>query len=96
MKMFKPLLAAGLIALATPCMAQAEMMESHVPVRLVNVKLIGSDKRPVSIEFSPVMVPNKKFSVPLPTLKPDNYTVHWTTLDENGHKMKGSFGFMQH
>jgi methionine-rich copper-binding protein CopC len=29
-------------------------------------------------------------------LQPDNYTVHWTTMGDDGHKMKGSFGFMQH
>ena len=115
MKMFKTLLAAGLIALSTQSFAQAEMMDSHpmdgammmepvgelkmnfgMPVRLVNVKLISSDNRPVSIDFSPMTEPGEEFSVPVPMLKPDNYTVHWTTMDEDGHRMKGSFGFMQH
>ncbi|GAA0691158.1 hypothetical protein GCM10009104_17460 [Marinobacterium maritimum] len=115
MRMFKSLLAAGLIALSAPALAHTDMMESHPmdgammmeqvselklnfgkPVRLVNVKLISSDNRPVSIDFKPVMEPGKQFSVPVPMLKPDNYTVHWTTMGDDGHKMKGSFGFMQH
>jgi hypothetical protein len=50
----------------------------------------------VSIDFSPMMEPGKQFSVPVPMLQPDNYTVHWTTMGDDGHKMKGSFGFMQH
>ncbi|MET3999954.1 copper resistance protein CopC [Marinobacterium iners] len=115
MRMFKSLLAAGLIALSAPVMAHTDMMDSHpmdgammmeqvgelklnfgMPVRLVNVKLISSDNRPVSIDFSPMMEPGKQFSVPVPMLQPDNYTVHWTTMGDDGHKMKGSFGFMQH
>ncbi|GAA0792075.1 copper resistance CopC family protein [Marinobacterium sediminicola] len=115
MRMFKSLLAAGLIALATPALAHTDMMGSHPmdgammmeqvgelklnfgkPVRLVNVKLISSDNRPVAIDFSPIMEPGTDFSVPVPVLKPDNYTVHWTTMGDDGHRMKGSFGFMQH
>jgi hypothetical protein len=115
MKMFKSLLAAGLIALSAPAMAHTDMMDSHpmdgammmeqvgelklnfgMPVRLVNVKLISSDNRPVAIDFNPVMEPGKHFNVPVPLLKPDNYSVHWTTMGDDGHKMKGSFEFMQH
>ena len=45
-----------------------------MPVRLVNVKLISSDNRPVSIDFSPMMEPGTAFSVPVPMLKPVSYT----------------------
>lgn len=65
-------------------------------VRLVNVKVIDSANKPVSIGFKPMMEPGQEFTVPMPMLKPDNYTVHWTVMGNDGHKMKGSFGFMQH
>lgn len=65
-------------------------------VLLVNVKVIDSANKPVSIDFTPMKQPGKQFTVPVPMLKPDNYTVHWTVMGNDGHKMKGSFGFMQH
>ncbi len=65
-------------------------------VRLVKLRLIDSSNKPVSIGFKPMLDAMTSFSVPLPTLKPDNYRVEWTAMGEDGHKMTGSFGFMQH
>jgi copper resistance protein C len=35
----------------------------------------------------------KTFSVPLPALAPAAYTVSWTVLGADGHRVEGSFGF---
>ena len=65
-------------------------------VRLVKLRLIDSTDKPVSIGFSPMLEPTRGFSIPLPALKPDNYRVDWTAMGGDGHKMTGSFQFMQH
>ncbi|MBP0048575.1 copper resistance protein CopC [Marinobacterium sp. AK62] len=65
-------------------------------VRLVKLRLIDSSDKPVSIGFKPIVEPTRSFSVPLPTLTPDNYRVQWTAMGDDGHKMTGSFQFMQH
>ncbi|MBV1788075.1 copper resistance protein CopC [Marinobacterium sp. D7] len=71
-------------------------MTFGMDVRLVNVKVIDSSNKPLSIGFKPMEEHAKTFSVPVPMLKPDNYTVHWTAMGEDGHRMTGSFQFMQH
>jgi len=71
-------------------------MNFDMEVRLVNVKLIDSGNKPVSIGFKPMEEHAKAFKVPMPGLKPDNYTVHWTAMGADGHRMNGSFQFMQH
>ncbi len=67
-----------------------------MPMKLVNLKLVDSTGKPVSINFQRAKEPNTEFEVSLPALKPDNYTVHWKAMGNDGHMMKGSFGFMQH
>jgi len=75
---------------------QSVTLEFGAPVKLVNVRLVSSSNKPVSLDFKPVMEPSASFSVPVPNLKPDTYTVNWMAMGDDGHKMKGSFGFMQH
>jgi hypothetical protein len=36
------------------------------------------------------------FAIALPALKPAKYTVSWMIMGDDGHKMKGEFGFMLH
>lgn len=71
-------------------------MTFGMDVRLVKLRVIDSSNKPVSIGFSPITEPAKNFSVPMPMLKPDTYKVDWTAMGEDGHKMTGSFQFMQH
>ncbi|MBR9885919.1 MAG: copper resistance protein CopC, partial [Oceanospirillales bacterium] len=72
-----------------------EMM-FDMDVRLVNVRVVDSGNKPLSIGFKPMDGHARSFKVPVPALKPDNYTVHWTAMGEDGHRMSGSFQFMQH
>lgn len=65
-------------------------------VRLMNVRVMDSSNKPVSIGFKPKEGHAMNYSVAVPTLKPDNYTVHWTAMGADGHRMSGSFQFMQH
>lgn len=118
MKQLKSVIAAGLIALSAPVLADSGMMgmtESHpidgammmepvdhlemnfgMDVRLMNVRIMDSSNKPVSIGFKPMEGHTMNHSVAVPSLKPDNYTVHWNAMGEDGHRMNGSFQFMQH
>ncbi|KEA63747.1 Copper resistance protein CopC [Marinobacterium lacunae] len=118
MKKLKAMIAAGLISLSAPAVAQSDMMGMmhsqpmdgamvmeptdnlemmfDMDVRLVNVRVVDSGNKPLSIGFKPMDGHARSFKVPVPALKPDNYTVHWTAMGEDGHRMSGSFQFMQH
>lgn len=67
-----------------------------MPMKLVSLKLIDSSGRPVAIDFKRSPELGSHFKVMTPTLKPDNYKVHWKAMGDDGHMMKGSYGFMQH
>ncbi|MBM6550348.1 copper resistance protein CopC [Marinomonas ostreistagni] len=75
--------------------AQLSMHFKH-PVRVMNVKLIGSDGKPVAIKYKRGGAASEEFNVNLPSLEPDTYQVHWKAKGEDGHMMDGSYGFMQH
>ena len=66
------------------------------PMKLINVKLIDSTGKPLSIDFKRSKEAGTQFKVVMPTLTPDNYTVHWKAMGDDGHMVKGTFGFMQH
>lgn len=68
----------------------------EMPMKLVSMKLIDSTGKPVAIDFDRSQEAGMHFKVMTPTLKPDNYKVHWKAMGDDGHMMKGSFGFMQH
>lgn len=71
-------------------------VQFEMPMRLVNLKLIDSSGKPVAIDFNRAKEAGTHFKVMMPDLKPDNYEVHWKAMGDDGHMMKGSFGFMQH
>ncbi|QRV23427.1 copper resistance protein CopC [Marinomonas foliarum] len=50
----------------------------------------------MSVRFNRDGATTKNFQTMLPMLAPDSYTVHWKAMGEDGHMMKGSYGFMQH
>lgn len=68
----------------------------NTPMKLVNLKLISSSGKPVAIDFERSKTSAKNFTTPVSGLKPDNYTVHWKAIGDDGHLMKGSYHFMQH
>ncbi|MCP4586917.1 copper resistance CopC family protein [Pseudoalteromonas sp.] len=66
------------------------------PMKLVNLKVIDSTGKPVSIDFERSKQARTNFKATIPNLKPGNYKVHWKAVGDDGHMMKGTFGFMQH
>lgn len=67
-----------------------------MPMKLINLKLVSSSGTPIAIDFERAEEAGSHFSVMVPSLAPDTYTVHWTAMGDDGHVMKDSFGFMQH
>jgi methionine-rich copper-binding protein CopC len=65
-------------------------------VRLVSLSVLNAKDESVEIDFAPSMKVSKTFSYDIPMLMPSNYTVSWTIMGEDGHKMKGDFSFMVH
>jgi len=50
--------------------------------------------RAVNTGFSAASELVEHYQLPLPHLVPDNYQVRWMALGADGHKVKGSFGFV--
>ncbi len=66
------------------------------PVRLVKFSVINSKNEPVETDFAIGRESKANFSISLPALGSDQYQVKWMIVGGDGHKMTGSFGFMQH
>lgn len=66
------------------------------PMKVVSLKIVDSIGKPVAINFDRNGHETMRFQTTVPMLSPDNYTVHWKAMGEDGHMMKGSYGFMQH
>lgn len=65
-------------------------------VRLVNLHVANKAGVSQDVAFKPSMKAAKAFSVNLPELGADTYTVHWVSMGSDGHKMSGDFSFMVH
>ncbi|MBJ7539909.1 copper resistance CopC family protein [Marinomonas transparens] len=79
-------------------MDQAQRVEMHFqkPMRVVNLKVVGSDNKPVAIKYDRKAKATDNFKAMLPELAPDSYSVQWKAMGDDGHMMKGSYHFMQH
>ena len=66
------------------------------PMKLINLKVIGAEGKPVTVEFERAKEAGTHFKGMTPGLMPGNYTVHWKAMGDDGHMMDGTFGFMQH
>jgi methionine-rich copper-binding protein CopC len=79
-------------------MDQAQRVEMHFqkPMRVVSLKVVGSDNKPVAIKYDRKAKATDNFRALLPTLTPDTYQVFWKAMGDDGHVMKGQYGFMQH
>ncbi|MFT4940288.1 MAG: methionine-rich copper-binding protein CopC [Paraglaciecola sp.] len=65
-------------------------------VRLVSLSVLNGKDESVEIDFAPSMKASETFSYDLPMLMPSTYTLSWTIMGDDGHKMKGDFSFMVH
>ncbi len=62
-------------------------------VQLLKLELAGATGAAVEMDFQASATATKTFSVPLPALAPSAYTVNWTVLGADGHRIEGHFTF---
>jgi methionine-rich copper-binding protein CopC len=65
-------------------------------VRLAKVIIKDEKNNSINFDFKPSSTPSTDFSWSLPSLAQGTYTVKWTALGGDGHKMTGTFRFMVH
>jgi methionine-rich copper-binding protein CopC len=62
-------------------------------VQLLKVALTGNDNKELATDFAASAAKQTSFAVTLPELAQDSYTVNWTILGNDGHKVEGSYAF---
>ena len=65
-------------------------------VRLAKVIIKDEKNNSINFDFKPSSTPSTDFSWSLPSLAQGTYTVKWTALGGDGHKMTDTFRFMVH
>ena len=65
-------------------------------VRLAKVIIKDEKNKSINFDFKPSSTPSIDFSWSLPSLAQGTYTVKWTALGGDGHKMTDTFRFMVH
>ena len=69
------------------------MLQFDKPVRLIKVELHDQNDTKISLNYKMTKILSEQFSIPLPKLKYGHFTVQWTALGEDMHKMSGHFSF---
>lgn len=62
-------------------------------VQLLKLTLTGADNKPVATEFKPSAESQTSFAVTLPELAKGLYTVNWTIMGDDGHKVEENYTF---
>jgi methionine-rich copper-binding protein CopC len=62
-------------------------------VQLLKLQVTGATGAAVEMGFQASATASKTFSIPLPALAPSAYTVNWTVLGTDGHRIEGHFAF---
>jgi methionine-rich copper-binding protein CopC len=62
-------------------------------VRLVALRVSGADGAPVDVQPPSAGEPARRFTLPMPALSPQHYTVEWTVMGADTHRVSGKFGF---
>ena len=65
-------------------------------VRLAKVIIKDEKNKSINFDFKPSATPSTDFNWSLPSLAQGTYTVKWTALGGDGHKMTDTFRFMVH
>ena len=65
-------------------------------VRLAKVIIKDEKNKSINFDFKPSATPSTDFNWSIPSLAQGTYTVKWTALGGDGHKMTGTFRFMVH
>lgn len=63
-------------------------------VRLMKVAIVNGEGEPQPLAFKPSAKAREEFTLALPNLPASSYSVHWSSLGDDGHKMSGEFDFM--
>ena len=63
-------------------------------VRLMKVILKDGDDKDLKIGFKPKVEASNSFEIAVPEIEIGEYTVSWTAMGKDGHKMTGDFSFM--
>ena len=62
-------------------------------VRLLKVSVTGKQNQEVDIDFAPSSREARQFAVAIPALEEGSYTVNWTILGSDSHRVENSFSF---
>ena len=63
-------------------------------VRLMKVILKDGDDKDLKIDFKPTAKAADSFKIAVPDIENGGYTVSWTAMGKDGHKMTGDFSFL--
>lgn len=80
----------GAVLKAAPSALELSFGES---VQLLKVDVANAAGAMQDLGFKAGAATAKTFSVPLPALVPSTYTVNWTVLGADGHRVEGHFAF---
>tara|TARA_R110000772_G_scaffold188095_1_gene299185 strand:+ start:846 stop:1277 length:432 start_codon:yes stop_codon:yes gene_type:complete len=62
-------------------------------VRLLQLSLSNGASQAVEIGFTPTANMDRAFSLAMPALAADTYTVEWTVMGSDSHRVQGKFTF---
>ncbi|RUO35758.1 copper resistance CopC family protein [Aliidiomarina sanyensis] len=68
-------------------------LQYNEPVRMLSIELEGDVEGAVDINFSRSRQQNDHVEVALPDLADDRYTVTWTLIGQDGHRVSGTVSF---
>jgi methionine-rich copper-binding protein CopC len=80
----------GAVLHAAPATVELSFGED---VQLLKLDMADAAGAAQDIGFAPAAAAARSFSIPLPALAPSAYTVNWTVLGADGHRVEGHFGF---
>lgn len=68
-------------------------LQYNEPVRMLSIELEGDVEGVVDINFSRSRQQSDHVEVALPDLADDRYTVTWTLIGQDGHRVSGTVSF---
>ena len=80
----------GAVANESP---EALTLTFNEDVQLLKLTLTDTDNKTVATEFKPSSASQNSFIVALPELAKGAYTVNWTAMGDDGHKIEENYSF---
>lgn len=69
-------------------------LQFNEEVRLLSVELAGNEHGEIDIDFRRTRGTNDQFRISVPDLENDDYTITWTLIGEDGHRVSGTILFI--